>query len=605
MTELGRFTEDVNTWRRAMAASSGDNTYNVYCAAADDFGKFVSNGLDRQIAVDMLMDMASAYHISDSIDEIEQIISEAFERAPKPAPKPQTKTNGQHQQAHGPQPLELLFPPLGDGKDIPRRPWIVPGLLLRRQVTVLIAPPGSGKSLFILQMGLACEAGIAWHNWRPRHRARVLIINSEEDEDEMQRRLFASRKVMELRESGGLAFAVRPEDIVVAQFDNRTKTVTRKPMLERIVATIEQNHFDVVVVDPFAESFIGDENSANELKWAAVLWREVARRTNCAVVLIHHAKKYASEMAGDMDASRGSGSLAGVARIVATLFSMTSKDANTLGIKAEDRARYLRFDDAKANLSLVTTQARWFFKRTYTLPNEGDDLPGDEVGVLEPYTPPEDFAGMSEADVVWVQQFLKEQGPRRTDPQSSKWLGHDVGRRFNRNTHDKADREWAKRVISAWLQNHVMRIEELRDQGARKAFDFYVHNDFHTATIFDFPQRATPTKNPSEVAQRLRTGCAPPAPEKPPTNIGAQPPSPFGGEGRLSAHDEGVRTADFEGPQRSRSKTEIRIIAECPVETICVKCGQPGDVKRITAIGRPGSKSETLHEACAPDWFDE
>jgi hypothetical protein len=106
--------------------------------------------------------------------------------------------------------------------------------------------------------------------------------------------------------------------------------------LERIVGTIISQRIDIVVVDPFAETFAGDENSNSELKWAAVLWRDVARRTKTAVMLVHHAKKYAQNMAGDPDAGRGGGALAGVARIVATLFNMTDKEAEYYHIEPEN-----------------------------------------------------------------------------------------------------------------------------------------------------------------------------------------------------------------------------------------------------------------------------
>src|SRR5262252_3634886 len=95
MSELGRFQEDINIWRRAIAATSGDNLYSVYCSAAEDFGKLVSSGLDKHTAIDMLQDIAVAYHISDDAAEVEQTIAEAFERAPKPQPP---KTNGRAQQ---------------------------------------------------------------------------------------------------------------------------------------------------------------------------------------------------------------------------------------------------------------------------------------------------------------------------------------------------------------------------------------------------------------------------------------------------------------------------------------------------------------------------
>ena len=58
-------------------------------------------------------------------------------------------------------PVPLIYPFPIDAKEIPRRPWLVPGLLLRRHVSVLVAPPGSGKSLLTLQIALMMATGDA------------------------------------------------------------------------------------------------------------------------------------------------------------------------------------------------------------------------------------------------------------------------------------------------------------------------------------------------------------------------------------------------------------------------------------------------------------
>jgi len=60
------------------------------------------------------------------------------------------------------------------------------------------------------------------------------------------------------------------------------------------------------------------------------------------------------------------------------LFAMSEKDAERHGVAKEERHRYLRLDDAKANLGLTSPEARWFRKAGVELPN------GDEVGVLIP-----------------------------------------------------------------------------------------------------------------------------------------------------------------------------------------------------------------------------
>jgi hypothetical protein len=277
-----------------------------------------------------------------------------------------------------------------DGSSIPQRNWIVPGLLMRGHLTVLVAPTGSGKSLMTIQVGLACAVNMVWAGWRPRGNFRTMFINSEDDVDEMKRRHFAAATTMgldqnELRDR--LIIADERDGIVIARYNRQQQRMVKEPLLERLVATILAEKIDILFVDPFAETFDGDENSNNELKWAGVLWREVARRTNIAVCLVHHTKKYASGMAGDVDASRGAGALVNISRIMSTIFTMTKDEAGAMGVDEIDRGRYIRYDDAKANLNLITRQARWFYKDTFVLPNSTADLAADEVGVLVPWKP--------------------------------------------------------------------------------------------------------------------------------------------------------------------------------------------------------------------------
>jgi hypothetical protein len=189
-------------------------------------------------------------------------------------------------------------------------------------------------------------------------------------------------------------------EVVLARFDARSKSLIRTPLFERLVATVLANKIDILFVDPFADTFEGDENSNSVLKWACTLWREVARRTSTAICLVHHTKKYASGMAGDVDAARGASALIGVSRIVATLFPMTQAEAELMQISEDQRVHYLRYDDAKANLNLKSPFARWFRKETFTLDNATAELPADDVGALIPGSPPGLMDDISESHIV-------------------------------------------------------------------------------------------------------------------------------------------------------------------------------------------------------------
>jgi hypothetical protein len=373
-------------------------------------------------------------------------------------------------------PLQSAFP-IAEAA-IPPRDWIIPGLFLRRHLSVLVAPPGSGKSLLTLQLAIAIATGRSWGGWKVRAAKKVLVVNAEDDTDEMRRRLFAAALEMKIKQpelEGRLFLADAPESIVIARADNKTKTVVRTPLLEELVHTVKGNDIGCVIVDPFAETFEGDENSNSEIKWAGILWREVARRTDSSVMLVHHTKKYAGAMAGDADASRGGGALIGTARILSTLFAMTEEEAATLNITPEDRTKYVRFDDAKANLSLITGQAKWFEKKGVTLNNGTGLVPGDEVGVLAPWEPPGMFEGVSMHTVGQIldtidRGLMDDDGlptgqfytAAASGPTKERWAGTVISRLLG------CDEKRSKTILKEWVRNEVLESYEYADPVARK-----------------------------------------------------------------------------------------------------------------------------------------
>ncbi len=358
-----------------------------------------------------------------------------------------------------------------DPASIPPRDWVIPGLLLRRYLSVLVAPPGSGKSLLTLQLALACSTGISWGGWIIRKPAKTLVVNAEDDLDEMRRRLWAAAQEMNIpaaRVADKLFLAESPESIVIAKSDPKTKSVVRMPLMEKLIDTIVQNEIDVVVVDPFAETFEGDENDNSQVKWAGIAWREVARRTGASVFLVHHTRKYAGGMAGDADASRGGGALIGTARIVSTLFAMTEDEAKTLSIPPEERGNYVRFDDAKANLSLVSAIAKWFVKKSVTIPNGRELLPGDEVGVLEPWKPPGVLEGFTAQSLNLLLDAIdrgllnddgQPSGARYTFARNSKarWVGDVI------ETHLRCDEDKAMQIARLWKKSGLLVESEYHD----------------------------------------------------------------------------------------------------------------------------------------------
>jgi len=405
------YAEGFDSWARTVEGAKPENKLTIFELACREAVTYVSKGLAQPDAIDALVEIAQLNDIAD--EQFQEIIGRAFP----------SKTNGSTNGANGraeyideqaewvppPQPaltVPILSPfPIVE-EDIPVRQWVIPGFLLREMLTVLVAPSGSGKSLLTLQVAIALATGREWAGWRPRGTLRVLIVNAEDDTNEIKRRLAAAVVRMGISEeqqfeiSSMFWIADNPNGVVLAKFNNQKKILVRTPLMDELVSTITNSRIDVVFVDPFAETFEGDENSNSELKWAGMLWREVARRTGAAVCLVHHTKKYASGMAGDVDAARGASALIGIARIVSTLFPMSQKEAEALGVTEDQRGNYLRYDDAKTNLNLKSPVAKWFKKESVLLRNATDELPGDYVGVLEPWKPENAFDIMSEPQIL-------------------------------------------------------------------------------------------------------------------------------------------------------------------------------------------------------------
>lgn len=166
------------------------------------------------------------------------------------------------------------------------------------------------------------------------------------------------------------------------RYNDCPPNVVRQPDVAACIEFIKKNGIKVFIVDPFVETHNVEENSNEQIKEVAMLYREIARQGDCAVLLVHHTSKpqqaSSDGYAGNMNTARGASSLLGVARVVQTLYGMSSRDAEKHGIKDEERHLYVRLDDAKANLSLASTDAKWFERIGIIIAN------GDEVGVLNP-----------------------------------------------------------------------------------------------------------------------------------------------------------------------------------------------------------------------------
>lgn len=111
--------------------------------------------------------------------------------------KGDTGDRQQHARAEPEEPNKHQPPPLRvtsaawDPAEVPRRPWVAEGYLLRRAVTLIVGAPSAFKSTLALYYAVAIVLGRPFGDFVPIVSGKVIVYNVEEDIDEQHRRLEA------------------------------------------------------------------------------------------------------------------------------------------------------------------------------------------------------------------------------------------------------------------------------------------------------------------------------------------------------------------------------------------------------------------------------
>lgn len=279
-----------------------------------------------------------------------------------------------------------------DVNELPKREFCVGRFVAKQYVSALVSPPGVGKTTFLLMMAVAVATGRGEIvGFDIPKRERVFLFNQEDELAELKRRLAAVMAQYDvgwpdLMIDGRPALALgsgADKALMFARKDG--EHVVRSRDAIDVEAFIKANGIGLAIFDPFVELHPVDENNNVEIAAVGRIFRRIAVNGRCGVVLAHHTRKPPNaanreSYAGDMDAARGAGALNGVARMGATLYGIDAATAKRYAIRDEEKHRYIRFDDGKANMSLLSGEPRFFRREGVVIGGLG----GEEVGVLVP-----------------------------------------------------------------------------------------------------------------------------------------------------------------------------------------------------------------------------
>lgn len=240
---------------------------------------------------------------------------------------------------------------------------VLPGLPVGA-VGNLVAPGGTGKTQFLLQLAVARCLGLSalgglFPSAEPEN---VIFLAAEEQEVVMRQRLHdvtdwlllegyypSRRRVVEELNHRLHLFPLTGQDVCMLNDGSYTDVLARIGNLAK--------GSRLLIADPLRRFHDGDENDSGAMTKLVQGFERIAMATQGAVLLAHHTSK-AATLGGQGDlqqAARGSSALTDGVRWQANLTGMSAKTATDLGLAADEAKFLVRFDISKSNYGAPQT----------------------------------------------------------------------------------------------------------------------------------------------------------------------------------------------------------------------------------------------------------
>lgn len=355
-----------------------------------------------------------------------------------------------------------------DPTAIPPRPWLLGNFAMRGEVSAIGGMGGRGKTAWLIGAMLSGVTGRNLVGQHPHRRGRWLFLDLEDNADEFRRRVSAAMMHHDIAPEeveGRIFHRTIPGGLIIARENGAD--VVADPIAGELKAFVIANEIEAIVVDPMVTTYVGDENSNKTVDAVTRIWKEIAAATDAAVILSHHFRK-GSNTPGDADAFRGGSALIGATRAAFTITRMTADEGKALGIEADERDRFIRLDNAKTNMARGGRET-WYRMASVDLDNGSPEYPnGDQVQVIETWTPPDAFQDLSTStcrEVVLAIDAGMDNGDRYTDARSktnTRWAGNVI-----MELAGKTEAE-AIKILSTWIKNGVLEARNYRSEAQRK-----------------------------------------------------------------------------------------------------------------------------------------
>jgi len=269
---------------------------DVHANACRVVGKWVRNGMDDGTIRTAMGVLAEKVAEVRGPDRARELIGAELERMISGA-----RRKGFGAQTEGDGPPEYARLDNLDSDPPPPRQWVIAKWLPRRAVTAMFGGGGIGKSLLVQQIATQVANGLECLGQQVTPGA-VLAYLCEDDNDELRRRqceILAHLWRSPGDSSNGLHLQGRAGlDNVMMTF-GPDRLALHGSFLSVVERECERIRPVLLILDNIAQLFGGIENDRHEVTVFANFLTGIARRFNCAVLILGHvAKAQGSEFSG-------------------------------------------------------------------------------------------------------------------------------------------------------------------------------------------------------------------------------------------------------------------------------------------------------------------
>ena len=186
----------------------------------------------------------------------------------------------------------------------PKPDVLIEGLLDAGELTVIGAGRGIGKSWLVLNIAtlLGRGVGLLFGHLPVKKACKVLIVQGENSDYESWRRwrvlngsdapegvaeTFDRIRVRTTRKRS----TTSSSSSIDGQQSSDTTEWVQAELDERLEAAIVEHGFEVVVIDPWAVFYCGNENSNDEVEEALEKLKDLSMRLGVAIIIVHHFGK--------------------------------------------------------------------------------------------------------------------------------------------------------------------------------------------------------------------------------------------------------------------------------------------------------------------------